>query len=322
MSHTPWMPSRLCPGTPLPTPWQLQTLPGLSDLWTTVCRRRRILSQLVDKLQFKLFQSRRTWINLFVFLLCLPCRDRSACLWSRRTRFRWCRCCHTLLWWTVRRYSDRCTWSLCSLRLANGNGVHGLFSLHGHHWDLVTILPRLLLYSTRIHCLSRCRRLRWHVSPFYSHRVHGAQVRLRSLALSLPSLALHSGVLGFFDSSRDVPFLLLCSSPLLNSLNVWISRHFGSWGSILRRVNIFRVYLVDLIVPDRLPPQTSGSVEISWSYAHKTAAGTQFSRHSFPTRLAGLEGPTGFLRMFTVTGLLYLHDGIIFVSLCLFVQKL
>jgi hypothetical protein len=111
---------------------------------------------------------------------------------------------------TVLQSSGRCTWPLCSLGPASGNGVHGLFSLHGHHLDLVNILSHLEVYSTRIHCLSRCRRLRWHVSPFYSHRVHGARLRRRSLELfrSTFRLLYSAGVISrlFYSSSNGLSF--------------------------------------------------------------------------------------------------------------------
>jgi hypothetical protein len=164
---------------------------------------------------------------------------------------------------------DPCTWSMCSLGQASGNGVQGIFSLHGHHWDLVTILPSLVLYNTRIECLSRCRRLRWHVSPFYSHRVHGVSVHRRSLALSC---ALSAASCNPQRSSLVclICFFLLCSPPVSHSLNVRISRHLEvhtfswllceSWESSLPRIKFCRIYLVDLVALDQSTPETSGSL--------------------------------------------------------------
>jgi hypothetical protein len=262
-----------------------------------------------------------------VFLFCLLCRNRSECLWSRRARFRWCRCCHTLLRWTLRRCSDRCTWCLCILGQASGNSVHGLFSLHGHYWDLVTILPRLVVYSTRINCLSPGRRLRWHVSPFYSQCLRGlrsSRVRPLSCALSAVSCTPQPWswaclICLWMPFSHVVLVFTFAFSQRLSFEAFWKFTNFHDYSLKVEDPvypeSFFRFHSVNLFALDRSTPQRSGSVEISRSYGHKMAAGTQFSPPVSPAM-------TGFVRMFTVTGLLCLHDGILFVSLCLFVQKL
>jgi hypothetical protein len=160
-------------------------------------------------------------LTLLVLLLSLLCRNRSACFWFRRTLFRWCRCCHMLLRWMLRRCSGRCAWSLCSLGPASGNGVHGLFSLHGHHWDLVTVLPRLVLYSTRIHCLS-CGDTSRRYRAAESTDLACAAALMCSLCRLLYSAAV---VLSLFESSWDA---LFSRCVRLKFCILSISRHFES----------------------------------------------------------------------------------------------
>jgi hypothetical protein len=123
-------------------------------------------------------------------------------------------------------------------------------------------------------------------------RVHGARVRHRSLALTLPSLVHLRGNLGFVWFVLRCHFLLLYPSRLLHSLNNWISRNlkvhkfsrllFEIWWSNLPRINFFSHLLCRSRRACSIDTSNVGSVDISRSYAHKMTAVTQFSRHGYP----------------------------------------
>jgi hypothetical protein len=255
-----------------------------------------------------------------MFLLCLLCHNRSACLWSRWIRFRWCRYYHTLLRWTLRRCSGRCSYP-CSVlgRLVAMafTGCSVSMGTTGTWWPSCPVwcctVPGFTVWADVDGCCDTSRR-----------STATESTELMCAAILLLSLC---RLLGLFDSSWEALFscyacIQSCVFPTFEFRGILKLTNF--YYSLLKVGVQFTPdqFFSPLFNRSRrtwsIDNQTSGSNQISRSYVHKMAAGTQFS----PPVSPAFESPTGFMRMFTVTWLLCLHDFMLLVLLCLFVQKL